>query len=262
VGGEGDRSVLLQIRLLKSKVDAAGDGGQKDQQRPRADTEALLATDGDHGDPEETDGYAGPAPDPETLPEKTHGQKRGEKRDGGDDEARHPGAGGELSIVERHVIEGEGEQARKYRRGNVPDLRQTHAGERGVDGERHRGHEHAQQGQRTGRIGGEGIPYGGVSRSAEHDGSKDGKRQTEIRDSSHPFMVPIRHHLTTCFDAPGGAFGSRQAPRSYEKLAAIMTPAANPSIASRSLRGTFLAVNTSAAMESYGPNKYSRLAGA
>ena len=34
---------------------------------------------------------------------------------------------------------------------------------------------------------------------------------------------------------------------SDQKLAAIMTPAANPSIASSSLRGTFLVPNTSAA---------------
>jgi hypothetical protein len=95
-------------------------------------------------------------------------------------------------------------------RGNVTDLWQTPAGERGVDGERHRVHEHVQQGQRTGRVGGEGITYGGVSRGAEHDGINDGKRQAKIRDVPHPFVVPIRRQLPTCFDTPGGAFGSRR----------------------------------------------------
>jgi hypothetical protein len=140
---------------------------------PRVDAEPLFAPERDHGHPHETDGNAGPAPGSEALSEKADGQERGEERDGGDDQARHPRPGGELPVVERHVVEREGEQAREHRRGNVPDLGQTHAGERGVDGERHRGHEHAQQGQGTGQVRVEGISNGGVGRGAEYDGCND-----------------------------------------------------------------------------------------
>jgi hypothetical protein len=42
--------------------------------------------------------------------------------------------------------------------------------------------------------------------------------------------------------------------RSDQKLAAIMTPAANPSIASSALRGTFFAPNTSAAPSAVSPH--------
>ena len=42
--------------------------------------------------------------------------------------------------------------------------------------------------------------------------------------------------------------------RSDQKLAAIMTPAANPSIASSTLRGTFFVPNTSAAPSAVSPH--------
>ena len=104
------------MRLLKREVDASRNGGQEDEQRPSVDAESLFAPDRDHGHPQETDGYAGPPPGSEAFAEKTDGQKRGEERYGGDDQARHPRAGGELPVVERHVVEAAWPQPDPYPR--------------------------------------------------------------------------------------------------------------------------------------------------
>ena len=63
-----------------------------------------------------------------------------------------PRAGGELPVVERHVVEAASKPASTAGKSLTG---QPHAGERGVDGERYRGHEHTQEGHdRASRYGG------------------------------------------------------------------------------------------------------------
>jgi hypothetical protein len=102
----------------------------------------------------------------------------------------HPRRGGDLPVIERHVVDGEGQQTGDHGGRKVPGFRQTEAGERGDDGERRRGHEHTQEGKRTRGVRSKGVSYCSIGGGAEHDGG----HKRDVWEAPHaPIIADFRH---------------------------------------------------------------------